>query len=100
MKLSTIKSISRDKKPCYDITVENNHNFFCNDYLIHNCDYRGDVGVILINLGQEDKNILVGDPIAQIIFERYERSSFEQVEELSDTERGEGGYGSTDKKAL
>jgi len=62
-------------------------------------DYRGDVGVILINLGQEDKNILVGDAIAQIIFEKYERAGwFIEESELDETVRGEGGYGSTDNK--
>jgi dUTP pyrophosphatase len=61
-------------------------------------DYRGEVGVILINLGQEDKNILVGDKIAQLIFEHYNRCGFEVVDNLDDTNRGTGGYGSTDSK--
>jgi dUTP pyrophosphatase len=64
-------------------------------------DYRGDIGVILINLGNEDFNVLVGDRIAQIIFEFYNEVSFEEQsnnqESLGNTERGTGGFGSTDK---
>jgi dUTP pyrophosphatase len=60
-------------------------------------DYRGEIGVILVNHGSEDKTIYVGDKIAQIIFERYERVAFEEVEELSETVRGMGGFGSTGK---
>ena len=62
------------------------------------CDYRGEVGVILINLGQEDKPIATGDKIAQLIFENYNRCSFEVVDNLDDTARGSSGYGSTDSK--
>lgn len=61
-------------------------------------DYRGEVGVILINLGQEDKAIVAGDKIAQLIFENYTRCNFDEVKDLDDTDRGTGGYGSTDKK--
>ena len=61
-------------------------------------DYRGDVGVILINLGQEDKSIVAGDKIAQLIFEVCARAEFVEVENLDETDRGAGGYGSTDKK--
>jgi dUTP pyrophosphatase len=61
-------------------------------------DYRGDVGVILINLGQEDKGIVAGDKIAQLIFEVCARAEFVEVENLDETDRGAGGYGSTDKK--
>lgn len=60
-------------------------------------DYRGDVGVILINLGQEDKSIAAGDKIAQLIFEVYARADFVEVDNLDETDRGAGGYGSTDK---
>jgi dUTP pyrophosphatase len=64
-------------------------------------DYRGDVGVILINFGQEDFAIVAGDRIAQIIFEFYSEVSFEEQsnekESLGNTERGSGGFGSTDR---
>jgi dUTP pyrophosphatase len=59
-------------------------------------DYRGDIGVILINLGQEDFKVVVGDKIAQIIFEFYNEVSFEE-QALTNTDRGSGGFGSTDK---
>lgn len=63
-------------------------------------DYRGEIGVILINLGQEDKQIKVGDKIAQMIFEYYVRCEFDIVDELDDTSRSGGGFGSTDPKKL
>ena len=58
-------------------------------------DYRGEVGVILINLSQEDFIINDGERIAQMVIARHETADFEQVEVLDDTERGEGGYGHT-----
>lgn len=61
-------------------------------------DYRGDVGVILINLGNVDKKIAVGDKIAQIIFENYTAAGFQDAEELPASVRSEGGFGSTDVK--
>ena len=61
-------------------------------------DYRGDIGVILINHSNEDVCVNAGDKIAQIIFERYERGEFAEATVLPDTERGVGGYGSTDVK--
>lgn len=61
-------------------------------------DYRGELGVILINLGQVDKKVSVGDKIAQIIFENYTAAIMTEVPELPDTNRGEGGFGSTDGK--
>jgi dUTP pyrophosphatase len=62
-------------------------------------DYRGEIGVLLINHGTEPKTIYVGDKIAQIIFEQYRQLVFVEVPELSETVRGEGGFGSTDKGA-
>ena len=58
-------------------------------------DYRGDIGVILINLGEEDFVINNGDRIAQMVIARYVRATLINVESLSDTDRGEGGFGST-----
>jgi dUTP pyrophosphatase len=60
-------------------------------------DYRGELGVILINHGSEHFAVKAGDKIAQIIFERYSRAGFVTTNELSSTVRGEGGYGSTGK---
>lgn len=58
-------------------------------------DYRGDVGVILINLSDESFVINDGDRIAQMVINKYERVEWEPVTELSETERGEGGFGHT-----
>ena len=60
-------------------------------------DYRGDIGVIIINLGEEDAVIENGDRIAQMVVAKYERVSWDVTEELSDTERGSGGFGHTGK---
>ena len=61
-------------------------------------DYRGEVGVLLINLSQEDFFVNDGERIAQMIIARHEQGVFEAVEALDETERGEGGYGHTGVK--
>ena len=61
-------------------------------------DYRGEVGVVLINLSQEDFVINDGERIAQMVIARHEQGNFEEVEVLNETERGEGGYGHTGVK--
>ena len=61
-------------------------------------DYRGEVGVLLINLSQEDFVINDGELIAQMVIARHEQADFVVVEELDQTERGEGGYGHTGVK--
>lgn len=58
-------------------------------------DYRGEIKVILINLGDKDFTINSGDRIAQMVFIKHEQADFELVEELNDTERGAGGFGHT-----
>ncbi|MBS6295931.1 MAG: dUTP diphosphatase [Dialister sp.] len=58
-------------------------------------DYRGKIGVPLINWGTEPFTINDGDRIAQLVVARYERAEFEEVDELSGTKRGNGGFGST-----
>ena len=58
-------------------------------------DYIGDVGVILVNLSNEDFVVQPGDRIAQMVINKFEQAEFEVVEELDKTERGEGGYGHT-----
>ncbi|MEP7263228.1 MAG: dUTP diphosphatase [Bacteroidota bacterium] len=60
-------------------------------------DYRGEIKVILINLGQEDFIINNGDRIAQLVIAKHERGEWNLVEELQSTERGAGGFGSTGK---
>ena len=61
-------------------------------------DYRGDVGVILINLSNEDFIIENGERIAQLVIAKHERAEWQAVEVLSETDRGEGGFGSTGVK--
>lgn len=58
-------------------------------------DYRGEVKVILINLGTEDFTIFPGDRIAQMVVAPVEQAEFQVVDALSATERGQGGFGST-----
>ena len=58
-------------------------------------DYRGEIGVILINLSQEDFVIEDGERIAQMVIARHEQGEFIPVEVLNETERGEGGFGHT-----
>ncbi len=60
-------------------------------------DYRGEVGIILINLGKEDFIINRNDRVAQMSLRRYEQVKIEEVSELSNTQRGPSGYGSTGK---
>ena len=58
-------------------------------------DYRGEVGVILVNLSNEDFVIEDGERIAQMVIARYEQVEWKSVEVLTDTERGAGGFGHT-----
>ena len=58
-------------------------------------NYRGEIKVILINLGSEDFTINSGDRIAQMLIMKHEQAVFELVEDLNDTERGQGGFGHT-----
>ncbi|MFC5472069.1 dUTP diphosphatase [Cohnella suwonensis] len=60
-------------------------------------DYRGEVKVLLVNLGQQPFAIERGERIAQMVFQRVPQIAIEEVEELSDTIRGEGGFGHTGK---
>ena len=61
-------------------------------------DYRGEVGVILVNLSNEDFTIENGERIAQLVLAKHERAQWHEVSQLSDTARGEGGFGSTGVK--
>ena len=60
-------------------------------------DYRGDVGVILVNLSNEPYSITPGERIAQMVINKAEQIEWDQVEVLDETERGEGGFGHTGK---
>lgn len=61
-------------------------------------DYRGELKVILINLSNESQTIHSGDRIAQMVIQRVEKISWQLVEELEETKRGAGGFGSTGKQ--
>ena len=61
-------------------------------------DYRGDIGVILINMSNEDFVVEDGERIAQLIIAKYDQAEWIPVSELSETNRGEGGFGSTGVK--
>lgn len=61
-------------------------------------DYRGEIGVILVNLSNEDFTVENGERIAQMVIAKHERAEWVEVEELSETSRGAGGFGSTGTK--
>jgi dUTP pyrophosphatase len=61
-------------------------------------DYRGEIGVILVNLSNEAFTIQNGERIAQLVIAKHERAEWIEVKELSETARGEGGFGSTGVK--
>lgn len=61
-------------------------------------DYRGELGVLLVNLSNKDFTVEAGERIAQMVIARHEQGEFVEVEELDDTERGAGGYGHTGVK--
>ena len=61
-------------------------------------DYRGEIGVILVNLSHEDFVIEDGERVAQLVIAKHERANWQLVESLSTTERGAGGFGSTGTK--
>ena len=60
-------------------------------------DYRGEIKVILINLSQDDFTIKSGDRICQMVIAKHEKAEFVEVNEISETERGAGGFGHTGK---
>lgn len=61
-------------------------------------DYRGEVGVILVNLSNEPFEVVDGERIAQLVVAKHEQISWETVEVLGESDRGAGGFGSTGKK--
>ena len=61
-------------------------------------DYRGEIGVILVNLSNDPFTIENGERIAQLVIAKHERAEWSEVDELSDTSRGSGGFGSTGTK--
>ncbi len=61
-------------------------------------DYRGEIGVIMVNLSADDFTVRDGDRIAQMVIARYERTEWEVTDALDETERGAGGFGHTGTK--
>jgi dUTP pyrophosphatase len=61
-------------------------------------DYRGEIGVILVNLSDENFTIENGERVAQLVIAKHERAAWQQVDILGETERGAGGFGSTGVK--
>ena len=61
-------------------------------------DYRGEIGVILVNLSNADFTIENGERVAQLVIAKHERAEWIQVQELTETDRGAGGFGSTGTK--
>lgn len=61
-------------------------------------DYRGEIGVILVNLSNEDFTIEDGERVAQLVIAKHERADWNEVDVLTDTVRGTGGFGSTGTK--
>jgi dUTPase len=98
MKTTKIKKISKSIKQTYDITVENNHNFFCNNHLIHNCGYTGEIKVILFNASAEEQKIEKGMKVAQAVISSCISGKFVnlvEVDEIKEKDRNENGFGST-----
>jgi dUTP pyrophosphatase len=58
-------------------------------------DYRGEIGVILVNLSKETFTINSGDRIAQLVLAKHEQAEWQAEDTLTETQRGEGGFGST-----
>ena len=58
-------------------------------------DYRGEIGVVLVNLSNEDFEIMDGERVAQLVIAKYEQIEWVEVKELNETDRGAGGFGST-----
>lgn len=98
MKTTKIKKITTEKKQTFDITIKNNHNFFCNGHLIHNCSYTGEVKVILFNVNNHQVKINKGMKIAQAVLTSVVNGKWVQLNKLNginDKDRGSNGFGST-----
>lgn len=96
MNLTKIKKITKSKARVYDITVANDHNFFINKHLIHNCDYTGEIKVILLNTSNEVVSLPKGAKIAQMVFQRVPLINLYQLTQMPTNEtRGVKGFGSS-----
>ncbi len=103
-KIKKIEEIG--KKEVFDISIANNHNFYYNGTLLHNCDYRGELMIMMryvsgtrfMNTGLPLTDIkeLIGTRIAQLIIQPYAADIIIKKGTVDDTIRGAGGFGSTD----
>lgn len=103
MKTSKVLKIKKiGVKQTYDLTIKNNHNFICNNHVIHNSGYRGEIKVILINLSKKSFEINSGDRIAQAVFVNVANKNLTELIKIKkvsqNTDRGSDGFGSTGKK--
>lgn len=98
MKTSKIKKITKSKKQTYDITVQNNHNFFCNNHLIHNCGYNGEIKVIVFNTNNYIVTLPKGMKIAQAVLCPVVNGKYVNLVNVNKVEGGDredNGFGST-----
>jgi len=98
MKTTKILKISKTRKQTYDITVENNHNFFCNNHLIHNCGYTGEVQVIIFNTNNHEVQIPKGMKVGQAVLCPVVNGAWVNLVEhknVTSKDRGYNGFGST-----
>jgi len=98
MKTTKVIKISKSKKQTYDITVDNNHNFFCNNHLIHNCGYTGEVKVILFNTNNSEFKVTKGMKVAQAVLCPIVNGAWvdlQEVDEVKEKDRKDNGFGST-----
>lgn len=95
MKYTKIKSIKpAPADDIYHLSVKKNQNFFANKICVHNC-YRGNLAVKLYNFGEVPLTIAKGDRIAQIVIHKLNQVEFQFVDQISETERGNKGLGSS-----
>jgi dUTPase len=98
MKTTKVIKISKSKKQTYDITVDNNHNFFCNNHLIHNCGYTGEIKAIIFNTNNSEYQIKKGQKVAQAVLCPVVNGKWvylKEVEVLTNKDRSDRGFGST-----
>lgn len=98
MTTTKIKNIIKSKKMTFDISVKNNHNFFCNGHLIHNCGYTGEIKVIVFNTNPQEFLITKGMKVAQAVLSPVVNGRWvelTQVETIKEKDRNSAGFGST-----
>ena len=92
--ISLPKGYEAQVRPRSEIAIKNGITVLNTPGTI-DADYRGEIGVILVNLSSQDFTINDGDRIAQMVIAKHETAIWEEVENLDETNRGEGGFGSS-----